>query len=124
MKLMQCLGAACAVLCLAAAATAAEDAKIDAKKLVGKWVAGEGGGVPAGMVVVFTKDGKVNATAEVDGTKHEAKGTYTLKGDSLKAKVTVDGEEKTHSLKITTLTADKLVVENSEGKVTTFKRKK
>ena len=123
MKLMQCLGAVCAVLCLAVLATA-EDAKFDAKKLVGKWVAGEGGGVPAGMVVVVTKDGKVNATAEVDGTKHEAKGTYTLKGDSLTAKVTVDGEEKTHSLKITTLTADKLVVENSEGKVTTFKRKK
>ena len=128
MKLI--LAAATAVvLALAFGVTAEEkkdDKKIDAAKLVGKWEitkAGEGG-APKGTLLEFTKDGKLTGSIDMDGTKVDIKGTYKIDGDKLKVDVEVGSDKHENEMTIKSLTADKAVLEDKEGREHELTKKK
>src|SRR5262245_21332833 len=91
----------------------AQDKKVDAAKLVGKWevTKSETAGLK-GAVVEFTKDGKLTVAAEIEGTKREFTGTYTVDGDKLtvKLKPKEGGEENSDTDTIKSVTDDKIVL--------------
>ena len=123
MRLLRFVGTACLALCLVASTTAAEKEAPNAKKIVGTWEAVEGQ-VPPGSTVEFTRDGKLKATVKAEDKAFTIEGTYKVEGDALKATYKHDGEEKTHASRIKTLTGTRLVLEDQDGKVSEFKRKK
>jgi uncharacterized protein (TIGR03066 family) len=102
-----------------------KDAKIDAAKLVGTWELVKGSDdVPKGMVIEFTKDGKLTAKFEIEGKKIEMVGTYTLDGAKLKYKVKAEGMEHEDEDTITTLTDEKIVMVDKDKKESEWKKKK
>ncbi|MBX9579930.1 MAG: TIGR03066 family protein [Gemmataceae bacterium] len=114
-------------LALAATAAPADDppAKIDGKKLVGKWRP-TGKNVAEGVkaVIEFTKDGKVAIEMEKGEQKKSVKGAYKLTGDKLALSLDRGGKEDKETMTVTKLTDDDLVMEDPKGKVDTFKRVK
>ena len=128
MKLI--LAAATAVvLALAFGVTAEEkkdDKKIDAAKLVGKWEITKAaeGGAPKGTLLEFTKDGKLTGSIDMDGTKVDIKGTYKIDGDKLKVDVEVGSDKHENEMTIKSLTADKAVLEDKEGREHELTKKK
>ena len=114
------------IFALACAATvAAGQAKIDEKKLIGKWEP-----VPdkdkkeklSGLVIEFMAGGKV--TMAVAGAESRAQGTYELKADKLAVTLKVGDREEKDTLTVKKLTDDELVTEDSKGKAETLKRKR
>jgi|GEM_PF-763257 len=110
-------------LCITSAADEKKDEKIDGAKLIGKWepVMPKKGEL---VSLEFTKDGKMIATADINGKSAKAEGTYKLTGDKLMFEVTYMGETAKETVTITKLTDDELVGKNQEGKVESFKRAK
>jgi uncharacterized protein (TIGR03066 family) len=83
-----------AVLGVAVFALAGYAKADDAAKLVGKWeVTKSGGDTPVGAVVDFQKDGKMTATANLDGKDLKLTGTYKFDGKKLKVDLKL-GEDK------------------------------
>ena len=103
-----------------------DDKKIDAAKLVGKWEVTKAaeGGAPKGTIVELTKDGKLIVTAEIAGEKKEFKGTYKVDGDKLKTEIDIEGTTQKDEDTIKTLTDDKLVIVDKDGKENEMTKKK
>ncbi len=106
-----------------------EEKKIDAAKLVGKWeITKTQGDVPKGTIVEMTKDGKLKVTAEFNGKKLELEGSYSVDGEKLKTKIKgPDGSEVEDTDTIKSVTDDKLVISDKDGKeseLTKMKEKK
>jgi uncharacterized protein (TIGR03066 family) len=100
----------------------------NAAKLLGKWEATKGE-IPAGAVLELTKEGKVKLTLDLKGTDvpiawSGLQGSYKVEGDKLKTVRKVGDNELTDTVTIKTLNNSTLVLENTEGKVEEFKRKK
>src|SRR4249920_2428367 len=97
--------AALAVAAVFVGAAAADDKKIDAAKLVGKWklTKSTDENAPKDALVEFTKDNKLIITATIEGKPFEMKGTYKVDGDKLTVALTPpDGgkaEEDTDTIK-------------------------
>jgi len=108
-------------LALVASAGGGED---NAKKILGKWelAKSSGKGPPAGTMVHFSKDGKLKIQGMFMDKEFTLEGTYKIKGDKLTVTLNLKGEEKTDSDTIKTLTKDRLVLEDKDGKVNEFKR--
>lgn len=117
-----------AAVAVLAAGTMRADEKVDAAKLVGKWemVKSDEQAAPKGALVEFTKDGKVTLTLDAGGKKFEMGGTYKLAGDKLtvKFKPPDGGEEKEDTDTVKSLTDDKLVLVDKQGKTTEMAKKK
>jgi len=117
-----------AAVAVLAAGTMRADEKVDAAKLVGKWemVKSDEQTAPKGALVEFTKDGKVTLTLDAGGKKFEMGGTYKLAGDKLtvKFKPPDGGEEKEDTDTVKSLTDDKLVLVDKQGKTTEMAKKK
>ena len=115
-----------AVLALACGASVAGQAKVDAKKLVGKWAP-----VPdkdkkekgPALTIEFTADGKVSMTVGAPGAEHRAEGTYKLAGDKLAVLLRVGEAEVKDTLTVKKLTDTELTTEDSKGKSETLRRK-
>jgi uncharacterized protein (TIGR03066 family) len=122
------LAAAAVLVAGPALADEKKDAKFDAAKLVGKWemVKSDEQTAPKGALVEFTKDGKVTLTLDAGGKKFEMGGTYKLAGDKLtvKFKPPDGGEEKEDTDTVKSLTDDKLVLVDKQGKTTEMAKKK
>jgi uncharacterized protein (TIGR03066 family) len=105
-----------------------EEKKADSikDKLVGSWEVAKAdkGTVPVGATIEFRKDGTAKFTVKQEGKEEVLEATYTVgKNDfTLVRKEGADGRKQ--KLKITTLNATTLVVEDDEGKKVELKRKK
>ncbi|MBY0457905.1 MAG: TIGR03066 family protein [Gemmataceae bacterium] len=103
------------------AGAARQDAKIDGKKLVGKW---EPAKPKAGekMVMEFTKDGKLIVTGDMGGKELKLEGTYKLDGNKLSFAINFMGTEIKETVTITKLTDDEMEGEDKDKKAEAFKR--
>ncbi len=120
MRTLLGLGIVLAVVC---GAHAADDKKLDAKKLVGKWEPvnpkkGEA------MVMEFTKDGKLTVTGDMGGKELKIEGTYTLEGDKLSFVLKFMDNEIKETVTLTKLTDDEMEGKDKGGKVESFKKVK
>jgi len=102
-----------------AGSLAQADEKIDKAKLIGTWKIVKADDADKGATFQFTKDGKV-IVAQVDedtGKKFAKEGTYALDGDKLTVVIKQGAnDDKKVTFTITTLSADKLVLDNKDGK--------
>lgn len=130
---MKTLGMALAALLMSGlAGLAVADEKKDdkkteetKKKLVGVWIAQEGGDMPAGSTLEFVKDGKLKITVKVGDKTIDVEGTYEITGDET-LKVTSkdpEGKERTEKIKISKLSESELVTVDEKDKKDTFKKK-
>jgi uncharacterized protein (TIGR03066 family) len=116
-------------LCLAVAGALADERKVDRTeatrtKLLGIWVAQNGGKTPAGSTFEVTKDGKFKSVIKISDTTIIHEGTYKLDGDTITAThKRKDGSQKVRVLKILKLTDEDLTVSDDNEK-TTLKKKK
>lgn len=96
-------------------AFADDEAKIDAKKLVGKWTgtSEEKGG---SAVMEFTKDLKLKVTVKEKDKEIQMNGTYKLDGEKLVVTLKVGEKEVSETLTILSLTDDELEMKDSKGK--------
>jgi uncharacterized protein (TIGR03066 family) len=93
--------------------------------LVGKWkLKSSDEELPPGMVVEFTKGGKIIITGLMQGKTVSTKGTYKRDGKKLTMTgKTPSGKEQTETRTIKSLTAKELVLVDFDGKKATFERK-
>lgn len=120
---MKALSAFVAVVLVCASVGRAADDD-NAKKIIGKWEISKSEDLPAGTTVEFTKDGKVIATAKVEGKEVKLEGTYKVEKDKLTSKITVNGKTVEDTDDIVKLTDDTLELRDKDKKVTTLKKKK
>jgi uncharacterized protein (TIGR03066 family) len=140
-----------AVLALAAGLSLAGQAKLDPKKLAGKWEPAPEGEpekkdkkdkdkkeekkekAPPGpaMVIEFAADpklpaeGKVSLTLTTGGRTDQAGGTYKLEGDGkLNVTLRLGDKEVKETLTVKSLTDTELVTVDSKDKAEAFRRKK
>jgi len=120
-----------AVLALACGVSlAAGQAKVDGKKLVGKWVPApdkdkkDKSDKQTAMTIEFTADGKVSMTVGAAGAEYKAEGTYKLAADKLTVQLRVGDADVKDTLTVKKLTDDELTTEDSKGKVEALRRKK
>ena len=120
--------AACAAAVLFAGPATAQDKKVDAGKLVGKWelTRSTDESAPKGAVVEFAKDNKLAITLDFGGKKLELTGTYKVEADKITVRIkSPDGgkdEEDTDTIK--ELTDEKMVLVDKNNKETEFAKKK
>jgi uncharacterized protein (TIGR03066 family) len=94
------------------------------KKLIGVWEALEGGALPAGSTIEFTKEGKFSATIKEPDKDTIREGTYEVEGETLKATYKGDGKEVVRNLRISKLTDKELALKDEgQEKTATFKKK-
>lgn len=97
----------------------------NAKKLVGTWeITKSGSDLPAGSVIEFTKDGKLNVTLKLDGKDEKIAGTYKVQKEQLMVTLKAGEETIDETVTIKKLTDDALVIEDKDKKVDEFKKKK
>lgn len=114
-----------APLMLSALANAQDNpAKIDAKKLVGKWKATDEKTKAVNTLVEFMADGKMSVTADFDGKTFVVPGTYKVDGNKLLMKTKIRDLEMDDEAVILQLTGDVLVTETKNGKKLNFERVK
>jgi uncharacterized protein (TIGR03066 family) len=115
-----------AVLALAVAATAAGQAKVDAKLLVGKWEQApdkDKKEKPPAMVIEFTADGKLSMIVGDTGKEFRVDGKYTLEVDKLAVVLKLADKEIKETLTVKKLTSTELVTEDSKNKTETLRKK-
>jgi len=140
MKLLLCALAGCLVVTILAAPLLAEDkAKSNKDKIVGVWkVTKLASGLPPGKTCEFTKDGKVELSADLEltldfqgqevkgtGKAKIAAGTYEIDGDKLKITLKGAGKDKkdlVHATTIVKLTDKVLETKDAKGNVNTFEK--
>jgi uncharacterized protein (TIGR03066 family) len=116
-----------AVVCLLAGGARAEDKDDNAKLIVGKWevTKADEGTVPTGMLIEFTKDGKVKLSGKKEGQDVNVEGTYKIDGKTFTVTMKrPDGEEHSQTITIHKLTDTEMETENKEGKKVTLTKKK
>jgi len=124
MRTLSALVLGAAVLGLIGSATA-DDTDEFGKKIVGKWkVTQTKTEAPVGMLVEFTKDGKLTLSATDKGKEHKAEGTYSVEKDKLKYKLQLSDRTVEETETIKKLTDDEMELEDKDKKGTTLKREK
>lgn len=127
--------AACAAAVLLTGALAAQekkdakkdDKKIDPAKLVGKWELTRSTDPTAlkGALVEFTKDNKVHVSFTVAGKEEKFDGTYRVSGDKLTVKMNdPESKDKEDTDTIQSLTDEKFLLVDKDGKENEFTKKK
>jgi uncharacterized protein (TIGR03066 family) len=98
------------------------------EKIIGVWELtkpGEGGKLPVGATMEYTRDGKIKMTGNADGKEFMFDGTYVVEGNKLTAILKTSDREEKGTLTIKELTDKVLVTEDDVGRrVMEFKRKK
>jgi uncharacterized protein (TIGR03066 family) len=117
------LGCALGLMICAGASADDKDKKIDAKKLVGKWLRKEKVAGPS-VVMEFTKDGKATLTLGGGGKDITLPATYKVDGDKLTTTTNLDGKETSQTDTILKLTDDELVLRSARGNEQTLTRVK
>lgn len=115
------------VLAAASGILRADDKKdANKEKIVGVWTLTKSSqeGMPEGLTIEFTKDGKLAVRVKAGDQEFKLDGTYAISGDKVNVKVAFGGEEKEEKLTVKELTGDKLVMVDSKGKTDEFKKTK
>lgn len=115
--------AAAAVLFLAGVSAAADK---NQDLIVGKWSPADEKG--KGVTLEFTKGGDLKIGVKNEMVNLDLSGKYKFSDDKT-IEITVEapggkGEKKTEKIKVVSISADELVVENPQGKKETFKKVK
>ena len=111
-----------AIVVFAGTAQAQDD---NAKKIVGKWeVTKSGSDLPAGSVIEFTKDGKLNAVIKADGMEVKLDGTFKVDKEKLTVKIKIGDQDIEEIATIKKLTDEALELEDKDKKIDVFKKKK
>lgn len=101
----------------------AQDGKIDAKKLVGKWTPKDE--AKTGKVFIeFTKDGKVVVNGKIGDNEIKFDGTYKLEGNKLSLTMKKGDMSKSATMTLSKLTDTELEGEDESGKKETLLRVK
>lgn len=95
-------------------ALSADDKKIDAKLLVGKWRLKED--KDASMVLEFGKDGKLTTTLKLKGKEEKSVDSYKVEGNTLIVTEKVGGKEETTKTVILKLTDTEMVSRRDKAK--------
>lgn len=117
-------GASASVLCLMLLASVnTRAADIDEAKLIGSWqmVLSDDAKIDLKVIITFANDGKATMAIEGFGKKENKEGTWKLDGD----KITLtprDEKDKTKTITVKAVTADKLTLSDKGGKDTDFKK--
>lgn len=104
-----------------------EPAKIDKAKLVGKWELTKSTDkeAPLGAIAVMEKDGKVTIIFDANGKEIKIPGKYEVKGDKLTITISPPGAaEESNTDTIKSLTDEKLVLVDKDGKESELTKKK
>jgi uncharacterized protein (TIGR03066 family) len=116
-----------AVMGLVAGAAAGQDdkkdAKIDGKKLVGRWTPKDAK-KEAGLVIEFAKEGKLILSVDIAGKTEKVEGTYKLDGNKLSMAIKFGEKENKETMTILRLTDEELETEDSNNKRDTLVRVK
>jgi uncharacterized protein (TIGR03066 family) len=89
----------------------------EGQTLVGKWEPIGSTTLPAGTVVEFTADGKIQMHVDADGKQiSKTLGTYSVAGDKLTLSGDRGGKTDTETMTIKVLTADSIVLVEPSGK--------
>jgi uncharacterized protein (TIGR03066 family) len=115
------------LVCVASAEKVKKEDKEPAIKkadLVGTWKAVKGVDEGEAVTVSMTSDGKANMTHKKDGKEQKVSATYKLTGKKIAVTRKVDGEDKTSTYTIVSLSATKLVTKDDKGKEMTFEKVK
>jgi uncharacterized protein (TIGR03066 family) len=100
-----------------------KDAKIDGKKLIGKWTPKDAK-KEAGLVIEFAKDGKLILSVDIAGKTEKVEGMYKLDGAKLTLAIKFGDKENKETMTILKLTDEELETEDSNGKKDTLLRVK
>jgi uncharacterized protein (TIGR03066 family) len=92
--------------------------------LVGTWKAVKGLGEGETLTVTITDDGKTSMVHKKDGKEQKVSATYKLTGKKIAVTRKVDGEDKTSTYTIVSLSATKMVTKDEKGKEMTFEKAK
>lgn len=111
------------VLAVAFGAHAADEKKIDAMKLIGKWEPVKPK-KDEELVMEFTKDGKLIVTGSMGEKALKIEGTYKLEGDKLSFVLKFMGDEIKQTVTITKLTDDEMEGTDPANKTEAFKKVK
>lgn len=120
MRLM--LGLALATV-LTLTAGAAQDEKIDGKKLIGKW-SPKDSKKDAGLVIEFAKDNKLILSVDIAGKTEKVEGTYKLDGNKLSLAIKFGEKENKETMTIVRLGDEEMETVDSNGKKDTLLRLK
>ncbi|HLW64408.1 MAG TPA: lipocalin family protein [Gemmataceae bacterium] len=124
MKSFGCLAVAVILAGLLSGLARADD-KVDKTKLTAVWkLVKSDEPAPKDATAEFTKDGKLIVQFEMDGQQQKLEGSYTLDGNKITAVLKKGENEEKDILTITTLTDNKLVIENKDGKKHEFEKVK
>jgi uncharacterized protein (TIGR03066 family) len=98
-------------------------ADVDKAKIVGSWqmILPEDAKIDLKVIITFANDGKAIMSFEGFGKKENKEGTWKLDGD----KITItpkDEKEKTETITVKSVTADKLTLSDKSGKDMEFKK--
>lgn len=120
---MRALVASVAVLVMAGFAVA-EDEKIDAKKLIGKWepVKAEEGAPK--MTLEIKEKGKFTISVTINDKAQQIEGTYKLDGNKLEVEMKLGEETMKDTLTILKLSDTEFTTKDSKGKEETMKKVK
>jgi uncharacterized protein (TIGR03066 family) len=100
----------------------ADDEKIDAKKLVGKWTA-ENEDSGAKVLMELGKDGKLKLTVTEKNAKDvQVSGTYKLDGNKLVVTFKAGDKEHKETLTVVSVDDDELVIKDPKGKKEKYER--
>jgi uncharacterized protein (TIGR03066 family) len=109
----------CAMVAFLVPGVAADDEKIDTKKLVGKWQPKEEN--KKGKVTIeFSKDGKMTVT--FSGKEDKIEGMYKVDGNKVTVRFKDDGKETTKTFTILKLTDAAMTTKDEDGKEEMFLR--
>ncbi len=106
---------------------AAEDKKVDVKKLLvgkGEVTKADPETLPVGTVVEFTADGKLKVMEKRGDEKQMLEGTYTVDGDAFNIAIKVGDMEFKQKITVKKLTETELDTVDPDKKGVTFKRVK
>lgn len=115
-----------AAMMLATTALADEEKKgekIDFTKLIGKWEPAEKKDQVV-LVIEFAAKDKVSVSVTALGKTDTIEGTYKTQGNRLDIILKIGDQEQKESLRVSRLTDEEFVAEDSKGKTETLKRKK
>jgi len=109
----------CALVASLVSGVAADDEKIDTKKLIGKWEPKEENS-KGKVMIEFSKDGKLTVT--FSGKEDKIEGTYKVEGSKVTVRLKDDGKETTKSFTILKLTDTAMTTKDDDGKEEMFLR--
>jgi len=114
------------IVCLLVVGTRADDKKVNAKMVIGKWkvVKAFPGTFPLGTVLDLSKDDKVKVIGKRDDMEFIHEGTYKVDGAKIVITVKVAGEEQKHLLTITKISDTEMVTDHGGGGTIEFKKEK